>query len=361
MYNFKKVLDNVNEFKDIILDRETFELIDFIVNFHIKNNFLNFDKDPSFFQKIFTSNRSLYTLPSSTLSNLNLNSVSNLGSLSRSITSNQKGPLKQSLFLSTNELNANFPLNQSGKGLGDLSRSKTFKKSNDNLSHQGTFFDLRVLNESFIKLKIMKKFEDDTLLTTDTNNSNNYFSKKTITESFKNFTDLVFIENLNITDNLFISCRIYILLQIIFDYFNSILNVIRLGTLDIISEKSTVPSKNVYRAFPEKNIYLKLYLSIINTKYYCPIQDDLFLFNKLKPDIQNKVAQIKTPFISKTNSREYVINNYIQKLRVKTEDKVIESNPNSCMYFQFVTQNLSNCQSIFVLSYYESYFRNNQV
>jgi hypothetical protein len=346
MYNFTKVLDNINEFKDIVLDQETFELTKFIVNFHISNNFANFDKDPTFFQKIFTPTRSF---------NLNLNNT-----LSRSIAPKQGGTIKESLFKSNDALNASYPLNQSGYGLGP--RKATVKKSNDDLSRQGTFFNSHILNESFIKLKVLNKFQNDTLLVEDTKNPNNYFSKKTITESFKNFTDLVFIENLNITENLFISCQIYILLQIIFDYFNSILKVIRLGTLDIISEKSTVPSKNVYRVFPEKNIYLKLYLSIVNTKYYCPIQDDLFLFNKLKLDIQDKVIQIKTPFITKTNSGGYVINNYIPKLKVKNdENKVIESNPNSCMYFQFTSQNLSHCQSIFVLSYYESYFKNNQV
>ena len=335
LYNVIDLLEKNNFYQNTVLDRETISLVEHVITFHIDNNFSNFDRDSTFFQKLFSSNQYSYsyTLPSS--DRFDLNKLSNL-----------------KISKSNNELNK-----QSGRGLGDLTRKITMKKTP---SHNHNELNEPKNNyEAFIEYKVLNKFKQNAEFITDTQNPNNYFSKKNIIESFKNFTDLIYINNLNIADNLYVACQIYILIQIIFDHFQCILKAISVGTLDIISEKSTVTYKNVYRQFPEKNIYLKLYFSIVNTKYYCPIRDDTFLFNDLKSIVQDRVAKITTPFITKSNSGSYIINNYIQTLRLKPEDKNIESNPKSCMYYQFTSKDLSQCQSIFVLSYYESYFTNN--
>jgi hypothetical protein len=281
------------------------------------------------------------------------NMLPELSPLSRSATANKRYGMNKrvSIFRSSDELNSHYPPNQSGQG--ELTRKITKKFGSQTL-------ELPIDNEKASEdNKIINKFYEDMKLVEDTESVTNYFNKKNTSITF-DVDGLYKISKLNITNNLFVSCQIYILLEIIFKYLNIVIhdflyNYDSKQIENIIETSSISFIKHMHLGKKKDNMFLVLYLSIINTKYYCNIKDDTFVFPLLDKLAQSNIGKIDTPFIYKSKMYQNIkINNHTPIL--KENDRVLILDSNNCFYSKkIINKELQHCQGLNLLIYYVQY------
>jgi hypothetical protein len=165
--------------------------------------------------------------------------------------------------------------------------------------------DLRAL------LEIEKKQAEKSNL-----NENSMFSGKCINKKINNQL-LMTIYSLEITNNLFNNCRIFILLDNLFDKLNRIYNDIELGIFDYTRlsnniEKSGKECKDLYKNNPKicswfnkitkrtftlqeflGDIDIVLYIYTINTVLYRPIEEDTWFYLRIKNNEKKQLFKNK--------------------------------------------------------------------
>jgi hypothetical protein len=285
-------------------DFSLLSLITVIINYHLDNNFANFkdytfiDNEPetsSPLKRLFTKKEELYTEVEP--DNEILDYI-NLGS-----------PKKN------DKLEFNFNKKRNGTFLETLPKTINGKSAND----------------LYVLFELGKKQSEKNDL-----NENSMFSGKCISKKI-NSQLLMTIYSLDITKDLFNSCRIFILLDNLFDKLDRIYNDIELGILDythLSNEiiKSGKECKDLYKSNPkicswfnkitEKTFTLQeflgdidivLYIYTINTVLYRPIQEDNWFYLRIKNDakkqlFKNKFAKCTKRIIyNSTSKNTYMI------------------------------------------------------